>query len=71
MSSEDKKAPQLSEYSNNLDPLVKNNIGVDLLLICGKTYDVDCLSPILVLETSYYYELLLGAIQGLQKPAGL
>ena len=69
MSVEDDKSFQLSEYANNLDPLVKKRymhkiacIAINPFLISGKNYDVECLPPIesidlvscLVLETSYY-----------------
>ena len=81
MSLEDDKAPQLSEYANNLDPLVKKRymekiacIGIDPFLISGKNYDVECLPPIesidlvsyLVLETSYYTKEQFKAFKSLQ-----
>ena len=81
MSLEDDKAPQLSEYTNNLDPLVKKRymekiacIGIDPFLISGKNYDVECLPPIesidlvsyLVLETSYYTKEEFKAFKSLQ-----
>ena len=81
MSLEDDKAPQLSEYTNNLDPLVKKRymekiacIGIDPFLISGKNYDVECLPPIepidlvsyLVLETSYYTKEQFKAFKSLQ-----
>jgi len=69
MSKEKYNAPQLSEYANTLDPLVKERymqkiacIGVDPFLISYQNYDAECLPPTesidlvsyLVLETSYY-----------------
>ena len=64
MSVEDDKAPQLSEYANTRDPLVKEKVHaeIDFFLISGKNYNGECLPPIesidlisyLVLETSYY-----------------
>ena len=61
-------APQLSEYANTLDPLVKKGCiqtiactGVDPFLTSYLNYDAECLPPTeaidlvlyLVLETSY------------------
>ena len=81
MSVEDDKAPQLSEYANTRDPLVKKRymqkiayIGIDSFLISGKNYDVECLPPIesidfvsyLVLETSYYTKEQIKAFKSLQ-----
>ena len=69
MSKEKDNAPQLSEYANTLDPLVKKRymqkvacIGVDLFLTSYQNYDAERLPPTvsidlvsyLVLETSCY-----------------
>ena len=69
MSKEKDDAPQLSEYANTLDPLVKKRymqkiacIGVDPFLISCQKYYAECLPPTesidlvsyLVLETSHY-----------------
>ena len=56
MSKEKDDAPQLSEYANTLDPLVKKQlkkrymqkiacIGVDPFLISCQKYDAECLPP--------------------------
>ena len=69
MSKEKDNAPQLSEFANTLDPVVKKRyiqkiacIGVDHFLTSYQNYDAECLPPTesidlvshLVLETSYY-----------------
>ena len=69
MSKEKDNAPQLSEYANTLDPLVKKRymqkivcIGVGPFLTSYQNYDAECLPPTvstdlvsyLVLETRYY-----------------
>ena len=68
MSKQKDNAPELSEYANTFDPLVKKRymqkivcIGVDLFLISYQNYDAECLPPTelidhvsyVVLETSY------------------
>ena len=68
MSKEKDNGPQLSEYANTLDPLVKKGciqkiacIGVDPFLTSYHNYDAECVPPTeaidlvlyLVLETSY------------------
>ena len=68
MSKQKDNAPQLSEYANTFDPLVKKRymqkivcIGVDPFLISYQNYDAECLPPTklidhvsyVVLETSY------------------
>ena len=52
MSKEKDNAPQLSEFSNTLDPVVKKRyiqkiacIGVDRFLTSYQNYDAECLPP--------------------------
>ena len=81
MSKEKDDAPQLSEYANTLDPLVKKRymqkiacIGVDPFLISCQKYYPDCLPPTesidlvsyLVLETSHYTKEQFKAFKSLQ-----
>ena len=81
MSKEKDDAPQLSEYANTLDPLVKKRymqkiacIGVDPFLISCQKYDAECLPPTesidlvtyLVLETSHYTKEQFKAFKSLQ-----
>ena len=81
MSKEKDDAPQLSEYANTLDPLVKKRymqkiacIGVDPFLILCQKYDAKCLPPTesidlvlyLVLETSHYTKDQFKAFKSLQ-----
>ena len=81
MSKEKDDAPQLSEYANTLDPLVKKRymqkiacIGVDPFLISCQKYYAECLPPTesidlvsyLVLETSHYNKEQFKAFKSLQ-----
>ena len=78
----EEKAPiPLSEYANKLEPKVKKRyvekisvIGIDPVLIEGKNFESNCLSPVestdllfyLVLETSYYTKQQFKAFRSLQ-----
>ena len=81
MSKEKDNSPQLSEYTNTLDPFAKKGymqkiayIGVDPFLTSHQNYDAECLPSTesidlvwyLVLETSYYSKEQFKTFKSLQ-----